>query len=146
MSRQRAIVFDENDFFEDATDTPSKLRRAIRRNRNERFENELAMQISSHGMPEPQREYFFAEPRKFRADFAWPQFRVLCEVQGGLWRRGGGAHSHPSNIQRDVEKQQHAALHGWFVVPVTTDQCKLKNGEAIAVLERVLAARGWRRP
>jgi very-short-patch-repair endonuclease len=141
--KQRAIVFDENDFFADADDLPSKLARKIKRNKNERFENDLAMQIRAHKMPEPERQYRFAEPRKFAADFAWPGLRVLIEVQGGIWMPGGGAHSRPMNIERDVEKLQLAAIYGWTLVPVTTKQ--VKNGEAIAVLERVLAVRGWRR-
>ncbi len=132
------------DLFEHATDVPSELRRAIKRSKNERFEDELAFQIEAHRMPEPVRQYRFAEPRRYSADFAWPGLRVLIEVQGGIWMPGGGAHSRPMNIERDVEKQQLAAVYGWTLVPVTTKQ--VKNGEAIAVLERVLAVRGWKRP
>ena len=121
--------------------------RELKRHKNERFERELAFQIKAHGFPEPHEQYQFAEElgRRFRADFAWParEYRFLVEVQGGIWRRGGGAHSHPQNIERDVEKQQIASLLGWFVVPVITDQ--VKNGTAIAVLERLFASRGWKR-
>jgi very-short-patch-repair endonuclease len=128
-------------------DTPKKLKRS----RNERFERELAFQIRAHKMPQPAEQYRWAtelenengRPRQFRADFAWPQFRLLIEVQGGVWRPGGGAHSHPSNIERDIDKQQCAVLLSWFVLPVTTDE--VKNGKAIAMIERVLASRGWTR-
>jgi very-short-patch-repair endonuclease len=125
----------------------SRAAREIKRRKNERFERELAFQIKAHGLPEPHEQYFFAEElgRKFRADFAWPasEYRFLLEVQGGIWRRGGGAHSHPQNIERDIERGQIIALLGWIFVPVTTDQ--VKSGHAIAVLERLFAARGWRR-
>jgi len=119
--------------------------------RNERFEQELSFQIRAHGLPEPHEQYRWAtelttetgRPRQFRADVAWPVYRLLCEVQGGLWMRGGGGHSHPMHIEKDIEKQQCAALLGWQIVPVTTDQ--VKKGEAIALLERLFASRGWKR-
>lgn len=124
---------------------------AIRRSRNERFERELAYQIRAHGLPTPLEQYRWAtelrsekgKPRQFRADFAWPEYRLLVEVQGGVWRPGGGAHSHPSNIERDIDKAQCAVLLGLFVLPVTTDE--VKRGEAIALLERVFARKGWTR-
>lgn len=111
--------------------------------RNKRFEELLAFQIRAYKLPEPHEQYRFAQSlgRQFSADFAFVQHRLLVEVQGGIWREGGGAHSHPLNLERDIEKQQHAALLGWFVVPVTTDQ--VQKGEAIALLMRVLMARGW---
>lgn len=99
---------------------------------NARFEDLLAFQIRSARLPEPARQFRFAPPRKFTADFAWPDARLLLEVQGGIWKRGGGAHSHPLDIERDIEKGQNAALGGWLVMPVTTDQCT--SGEALQLL------------
>lgn len=111
--------------------------------RNKRFEDLLAFQIRAYRLPEPHEQYRFAQSmgREFSADFAWAAFKLLLEVQGGIWRRGGGAHSHPTNIERDIEKHQHATLLGWFVLPVTTDQ--VQKGDAIVLLQRVLIARGW---
>jgi very-short-patch-repair endonuclease len=127
--------------------TREKIGSAIKRSRNERFERELSFQIRAHGLPEPHEQYHFAAElgRKFRADFAWParEYRILCEVQGGIFMRGGGGHSHPMHIVKDVERQQLAVLLGWYLVPVTTDQ--VKKGQAIALLERIFASRGWRR-
>ena len=40
------------------------------------------------GGPERQREYRFAPPRRWREDFAWPQARLLIEIEGGLRKRG----------------------------------------------------------
>src|SRR6185436_706739 len=125
-------------------DNPRKKAKA---RRNERFERELAWQIAAHELPVPIEQHAFAAQigRKFRADFAWPakEWRFLLEVQGGIFMRGGGGHSHPMHIVKDIERQQIAALLGWFLVPVTTDQ--VKNGEAIAVIERLFASRGWHR-
>jgi very-short-patch-repair endonuclease len=125
--------------------TREKIGRAIKRSRNERFERELSFQIRAHGLPQPHEQYHFAAElgRKFRADFAWPQYKLLCEVHGAVWQRGGGGHSHPTGILKDIERYQIACLLGWFVVPVTTDH--VRKGEAIALLERIFASRGWRR-
>jgi very-short-patch-repair endonuclease len=133
--------------------TRERVGRAIKRSRNERFERELALQIRAHRLPEPHEQYRWAleaqsptgKPRQFRADFAWParEYRLLVEVQGGIFMRGGGGHSHPIHIVKDIEKQQVATLLGWFVLPVTTDE--VKRGDAIAQLERFFASRGWKR-
>lgn len=102
-------------------------------------EDTLALQLRIDDLPEPMREYQACPERRFRWDFAWPDLRVLVEVQGGIWRKGGGAHSRPSNIERDVAKAQLAALHGWVVCPVTTDE--VRSGEAVKTIARVLRAR-----
>lgn len=67
------------------------------------------------------REYKFderegKESRQFRFDYAWPQKRIALEVEGGIWRKGGGAHSHPTGIIRDIEKYNLAMMQGWRVI------------------------------
>jgi len=68
------------------------------------------------GLPIPIPEYEFHPTRKFRFDYAIPQWRIGIEVEGGIWMQGGGAHSHPSNIERDIEKYNAAAIQGWRVL------------------------------
>jgi very-short-patch-repair endonuclease len=91
---------------------------------------------------EPQHQFAKAMGRKFSADFAFIEYQLLVEIQGGVWRPGGGAHSHPSNIDRDIEKQQYAALLGFHVLPFTPQQVKSKY--AIDWTSRVLYKLGWR--
>lgn len=112
---------------------------------NARFEDLLAFQIRSLGLPIPERQYPFAQSveRKFLADFAFPGYLLLVEVNGGIWRKGGGAHSHPSNIERDIKKQQCAVLLGFNLLPVTTDE--VTSGEAVAIVQKALIVRGWNR-
>lgn len=131
--------------------TREKLGRVIKRRRNARFEEQLAFEIRAHRLPQAHEQYRWAtelvnengRPRQFRADFAWPAFKLLVEIQGGLWMRGGGGHSHPMHIEGDIEKQQCAVLLGWHLFPVTSDH--VKHGEAIGLVMRALAARGWTR-
>ncbi len=68
------------------------------------------------GYPEPEAEYQFHPTRKWRFDYAWPEIKLALEIDGGLWRKGGGAHSHPSNIERDMAKSNAAALLGWRIL------------------------------
>lgn len=82
-------------------------------------------------------------PRMWEFDFAWPDFNLIVEINGGVWMPGGGAHSHPIDITRNMTKQNDAALAGFFVLQFTPDD--VKHGNAIAFTQRVLASKGWKR-
>lgn len=83
----------------------------------------------------PITEYRFDPNRQWRFDYAWPFRRVAIEIDGGIWRKGGGAHSHPSNILRDMEKHNAAVLLGWRVIRVTPQQL----ADAVSMVETLLA-------
>lgn len=106
------------------------------------YEALLLFQMRCAGLPEPETQIKVVPARKFPWDMGWRQYKLLVEVQGGIWRKGGGAHSHPSNILRDVEKQQLAVLHGYYVFPVTTDE--VKNGQALQLITLALQSKGWK--
>jgi len=108
-----------------ATMTPGQLR-----NRGSVLEELLAAQIHLAGLPEPVREYRFCPSRRFRADFAWPERRLLCEVDGGTWVNG--RHSRGAGFEKDCEKMNLAAQGGWLVVRFTGGM--VNDGTAIAVL------------
>jgi very-short-patch-repair endonuclease len=57
--------------------------------------------------------------RAYVADFAWPEARVVVEIQGGTWVKSG--HSTGTGIQRDAIKALTAAAGGWVVVGLTAD-------------------------
>lgn len=98
-------------------------------------EEMMLLHIRAEKLPMPEREYVFARPRLFRADFAWPGHRLLLEVDGGIW--SGGRHVRPSGFAKDCEKTNAAALAGFRVLRFTTDQ--VRDGTAIATLKRALA-------
>lgn len=89
-------------------------------------------------LPEPTRHYRFAKAlgRRFEADFAWPKERVLVEVQGGIWRKYGGAHSRPDHIERDIEKQQCALMLGYRLLPVTPQD--VRSGRALEMIQQLV--------
>lgn len=92
------------------------------------------------GLGTPITEYRFASPRRWRFDFAWPEVRVALEVEGGVWRTGGGAHSHPTGILRDIEKYNRAAALGWRVVRVVPE--RLVTPATFRLLEALLGPNG----
>ncbi len=103
----------------------------------------FAFQCASARLPAIVPQFLFAAPlnRRFLADFAFPAYKVLVEINGGIWRPGGGAHSRPANIERDIEKAQYAALLGYLVLPFTPRE--VRKGRALTWTERTLKARGW---
>jgi len=100
------------------------------------FERNLAFQIQAVRLPRPETQYRFAPPRRWTFDFCWPAIRLALEVEGGIWIHGGGRHNRASGFERDVEKYNEAALHGYAVLRVTTRQ--VQNGAALALVERAL--------
>lgn len=78
----------------------------------------------------------FNPGRKWRSDFAWPEAMLLVEIEGGIWMPRGGAHSHPINILRDIEKYNSAAELGYRVFRFVGH--KLKDLEAVNLVLRLV--------
>jgi very-short-patch-repair endonuclease len=74
-------------------------------------------------------------------DFAFVSFKVLVEIDGGIFRPGGGAHSHPVDITRNMSKQNDAALAGFVTLRFTPQE--VKSGHAIAFTQKMLCLKGW---
>ena len=98
------------------------------------LEDELAAQMRLCHLPEFVRELRFHDSRMWRFDFAWPQFMVAVEVEGGIWNNG--AHVRGKHVSSDCEKASEAAIAGWRVLRVTGDQ--IKAGKALNWIERAL--------
>lgn len=67
-------------------------------------------------------EYRFDSIRKWRFDYANEDLKLAIECEGGIWRKGGGAHSRPKAIFRDMEKYTAASLQGWTIIRRTPQQ------------------------
>ena len=72
------------------------------------------------------REYEFAKPRKYRADF-YILPNLLIEVEGGTW--SGGRHTRPSGYTDDCAKYNLATTLGFAVLRYTTEM--VVRGDAI---------------
>lgn len=101
------------------------------------LEEMLAFQIKALELQNPQREYGFHDGRKWRADFAWPEIRLLVEVEGGEWQLG--RHNRAMGYSADCEKYNQAALDGWTVLRFTG--AMVRDGRAIRTVEQVVRER-----
>ena len=113
------------------------LKKAVKSAAKEKWELHLLRDIRALRLPDAVREHQFHALRKWRFDFAWPSLRVACEVDGGIWM-DGGAHSLPSNIERDIEKGNAAVMDGWQVLRFTPQM--VQSGAAVRLLEKLLNA------
>lgn len=63
------------------------------------------------------KEYKFHPERKWRFDYAVPEYRIALEVEGGVWT--SGRHTRPQGFLGDIEKYNTATLMGWRVFRTT---------------------------
>ncbi len=84
------------------------------------------------------REHRFAPPRRWRADFASLETRVLIEIEGGVWQGNKGRHTNPVGFMKDAEKYLTATLEGWTVLRLTVNQL---NEETIAKIVQYVRER-----
>ena len=104
------------------------------------LEDMLAKQIQDAGLPAPEREYMFAKEamsRMWRADFAWPSYKLIVEVEGGTWT--GGRHTTGLGFREDAIKYNSAILLGWRVMRATSDMIRDKT----AITHITMALEGW---
>lgn len=73
-------------------------------------------------------------------DFAWPDLRILVEIDGGTWMQttGGrsGGHAHPKRIEQDNKKRNWARACGWTVLQFTGGQ--VERGDAMSLMQAVV--------
>lgn len=97
----------------------------------------LDQQMRLCGFPKFVREYRFdnrTRPRQWRFDFAWIEYRVAVEVEGGVW--SNGRHTRGQGFISDTEKYNRATLQGWRVLRYTRDA--IESGQAVAEIEQIL--------
>ncbi len=86
----------------------------------------------------PIREYRFHPTRKWRFDFAWPDYKVAVEVEGVLWQGGGGRHQRVQGFLRDAEKYEAATLLGWTVYRVPGPWIDDRPDKVLTVIRQLL--------
>lgn len=92
----------------------------------------LAADLFVAGLPAPIREFRFAHPRRWRADLAYVDLRILIEIEGGTFIQG--RHTRPLGYENDCEKYNKAALDGWLVLRFTSTM--VRDGRAVQVISR----------
>ena len=98
------------------------------------LEDTLAFHIKAARIPQPEREYRFAPPRRWRFDMAWPDKMVAVECEGGVWTQG--RHTRGAGFIADTEKYNRAALDGWCVLRFCAEG--IHRGDALTMIEQAL--------
>ncbi len=98
----------------------------------------LELQLQSEGIAF-EREYHAIHDRKFRWDFAFPEAKLLVEIQGGIWLGRNGAHSSGNGLARDYEKNNLAVIAGWRVMYFHAQH--IRSGDALDMIKAFLSAR-----
>lgn len=76
--------------------------------------------MERHRLPVPACEHRFHPERKWRFDYAWPDYLVALEVEGGAFTKG--RHTRPMGFLADIEKYNRATALGWRVLRTVPDQ------------------------
>lgn len=103
-------------------------------------------QAKAAGWPVPEREYRFAPPRKWRADYYWPRSPriiestsargwepLVLEIEGGVFTNG--RHTRGAGFLKDCEKYNTLAAMGIHLIRLTPKQ--LESGELRKWLEKM---------
>ncbi len=94
----------------------------------------------AYGLPEPEAEFKFSPPRKWRFDWYFEilsgyEFKgVGLEIQGGLFIQG--RHTRGAALLKEYEKINEAQIFGYKVLMVTPQQ--VESGEAFKLVKRAL--------
>lgn len=101
-----------------------------------KIEEALALHIRVNALPVPVREFRFHPDRRWRADFAWPDRKLLVECEGG--EHSGGRHTRGVGFTQDCEKYNAAAILGFTVLRFTGSM--IASGAAIRSIQLALEA------
>lgn len=100
------------------------------------IEAHLLAAIIAAGLPEPVAQFKWCHGRRFAADFAYPEEKILIEVQGGVYLPRGGRHNRGAGYEADRAKINEAQLQGWRVLEFGPSH--VKDGTATATVKRAL--------
>ena len=90
--------------------------------------------IKQEGLPEPQTEFRFYGPRRWRMDMVWVDERLAVEIEGGIWIMG--RHNRPKSMIAEMSKYNTAALLGYKVIRVTREH--IESGQALLWIKQGL--------
>lgn len=89
--------------------------------------------LGQAGIPAPVPEFRFHAIRKWRFDFCWPDYRLVLEIQGGIF--SNGRHSRGASLLKEWEKLNAAAEMGYRIL-----YCQPADCTKAATLDAIIAA------
>jgi very-short-patch-repair endonuclease len=120
--------------------TPTLYQRLQASARRIHWEETFLFQIRAEGLPAPAVQLPFHSSRKWRLDFAWIDYKIAVEVDGGTKSRG--RHVRHEGFEGDCFKRNEATARGWRIFNFTSDM--VKSGHALGFMKGVLRAEGAR--
>lgn len=116
-----------------------QARKKAKGSEDSELEKKFFKQIKEEGLPVPERQCRQPWPkRRFRADFCWPEERLVIEVDGATWKGKFGRHTSGPGYERDCEKRAIAVINGWRFINVTSRQ--VRDGQALEWASSLLSA------
>lgn len=88
-------------------------------------------------LPVPEYEHYFYPGREWRFDLAWPEMKLACEIDGGLY--SGGRHVRGKGAEDDCEKYSAAAIRGWSLMRVSTGM--VRSGRVFGLIQEAIEYR-----
>jgi hypothetical protein len=95
-------------------------------------------------IPDPIQQYsYHVANRRFRADFAFPEFLTSVECQGIYWNKKQGTSKHQTGtgITYDYKRLNLILEGGWMVYQITQDMLELDPYGLVEKIVRVLQER-----
>lgn len=111
------------------TDAARTLAQAKRAARKDELVAEFRQVWRGLNGPDLVEEYPFHSARRWRADFAHLDARVIIEIDGGVW--SGGRHTRGGGFIEDCAKLNAAAVSGWTVFRLATGMMTVDNVQPI---------------
>lgn len=99
------------------------------------LEDEIFYLLLAAGFEPPVRQFKAVKGRRFRSDFAWPEWGIIVEIEGGVYVKG--RHVQPQGYTNDVEKYNELILAGYTLIRATSEQAR--NGQLEQWLNRAFA-------
>ena len=99
-------------------------------------EGDLASLLTAAGLEDYTTQYKYVPGRKFSADFAFVEQKLIVEVDGGIYSRR--AHGSITGIIADMNRSNLAACNGFRVMRFRPDQIKKQPTMVIDLIKAAL--------
>ena len=101
------------------------------------LEATFADQVAKLGLPAPVAQFRFDDtPVGWRWDFAWPMYRLLVEINGGVYQDKPTGHRSIRGVVRDYAKLNAATARGWW--SMAFESKAVESGDAVRVVEEFI--------
>lgn len=98
------------------TPTPAQKKKSAQKRGNTPKTDNFCFLVAANLKVKVEKEFQFYAKRKWRFDYAIPEYKIAIEVEGGVWTRG--RHTRGAGFMGDMTKYNAAAVFGWRLLRV----------------------------